>query len=750
MLALGTLPLKTLGVHKVLRKGSSVSSQRNMLHALPNGAQALVSYSAEIGYTDYSCLVSLQTDIMLALRYCTTGSLMPKIGKYRYTNDFSDSIKYIENQYAATKERVRVVLDSETLGTDRHSPNGYIVSLQLTVKVGISDVIVFKDRAASKAVMGTKLWDQLHWLLTSEKVTLIAANGKYDFTWANTFWDLPLPVNFMFDTTLVGSLLDENRSNSLNTHAKLETDMGGYDDAFNQKYDKARMDLALADDPAHFLTYAGGDTDACYRVAGRFREQLLKDEKLTKFYTRILHPAARAYEEVEQIGWYVDVPYYEYLKDELEVEIVQVTAHLEEIIGGRLCAKHRDKDTGKINFTKASLLMDFMFSPTGLDLKPKMMTAGGANRDPQPSTAYDHLKMFSDDEKAGPFVTLWKQYQSAQRTLGTYVISYDKHGQVDGGFLSHLRSDGRFHPNYFMYSGYDDWNDSEGGAVTGRLSVKDPAIQTIPAHTIWAERIRRAFIASPGYVILAPDYSQGELRIAACRANEATMIDAYKKGIDLHALTGSRVSGYSWEAFQQLKKDDLKLWESIRQRGKPCNFGLIYGQREEGFMVYAINNYGVPMTIEQATDYREGFFTLYSGLSDWHEAEIKHARQHGYVRSPLGRIRHVPMIYSPDRFMYSRAKRQAINSPIQSTLSDMSLWAAAIMWKRGMTKQVPVWGMVHDQTLLFAKEDRWEADAKATREVMENLPFHEVGWKPQLDFPVDIKVGPNLGDLKKI
>lgn len=733
----------------MLRKAASIQSQRNILHALPNGAKCLVSYSAEIGHTDYSCFIDLQTDAALAVRYINTGSLAPKLGAYRYVNDFSDAIDYIKTRYAATGEPVRVTHDTETLGMDRHHPAAYFVSLQLTVKKGASDVIAFRSReeCLERMQKGSTLWAQLEWLFTTPMVKLIFANGKYDACWHNTLVKLPLPTNFCFDSTIVGSLLDENRSNSLNTHTKIYVpELGGYDDAFNQKWDKSRMDLALAGDPQGFLVYAGGDTDAAYQVAEKERDELLQDGKLTNFYVKILHPGARAFETVEQVGWCVDIPYYEHLKDELDTEVAQLDVRLREIIGGRLVQRHADKDTGVINFTKPSLLVDFMFSPSGLNLKPKIMTESSG----KPSTAYDHLKMFSDDEDAKEFITTWKQYQAAQRTKNTYVVSYDKHGNIDGGFLSHLRADGRFHPNFFMYSGYDDWNDDEGGAVSGRLSVKDPAIQTIPKHTVWAERIRRAFIAPPGHRVYAPDYSQGELRIAACRANDETMIQAYLEGIDLHALTGSRVSGYTWDAFCELKKTNEKLWESIRQRGKPCNFGLIFGQREEGFMIYAQNKYNVPMTLEEATEYRNGFFALYNRLPAWHDREIKHAYRHGYVRSDLGRIRHVPMIHSPDRFLQSRARRQAINSPIQSVLTDMMVWAIAILWQRGVFKYAPIFGTVHDQALQLVREDHWEEDVRVTKEVMENLPFHEVGWKPQLSFPVDGAIGPNLGDLKKI
>src|SRR6185295_9889753 len=115
------------------------------------------------------------------------------------------------------------------------------------------------------------------------------------------------------------------------------------------------------------------------------------------------------------------------------------------------------------------------------------------------------------------------------------------------GFLEHLRSDGRFHPSYFLYVG-DRHDKDEGGAKTGRLSCKAPAFQTIPKHTKWAKRIRRCFPAPPGYVVVERDYSQGELRVIACIADETNMIAAYRQGKDLHAKTAGPFRGYDYDA----------------------------------------------------------------------------------------------------------------------------------------------------------------------------------------------------------
>lgn len=732
-MALGGDALKLLADAKVIPKNRSINSLRNRPFPMPGGGHVLISYSTSILDVDYGKFVDLQTDVVAACRFVKTGDFMPKVGAYRYVNDFSEAIEWIMRQ----KQPVVVALDTETLGLDPYALEGYIESIQITYKKGAADVIRFRNKLNCERVNDTigdglkGLWHQIQWLLTSDKVRLRGANLKYDLNWIAKHWGITTCTNYNFDTTIVGSILDENRSNSLTVHSKLFSDIGGYDDAFNQKYDKSRMDAVPDED---FLTYSGGDTDACYQASEAMKVELLKDKKLFNFYDKILHPAARAYERVERVGWCVDIPYYRDLRDEIETDVARLTKEAKEILGGALVAKHTKKKEGTLNISKAALLTDFFFSPRYLGLKPKMFT----EKDHDPSTAMEHLMMFKDEPKAAPLVALLKEYTSATKTLGTYVT----------GFMSHIREDGKWHPNYFLFSGMDEV-ETEGGAVTGRISVKDPAIQTIPKHTKWAKRLRRAIIAPPGHIILSNDYSQGELKIAACLAYEETMLAAYMNGIDLHAVTAARLAGYEFDDFLALKESNPDLFEEIRYLGKAGNFGLIYGMGAEGFMNYAIANYGVEMTLEEAEKNRDAFFDLYPGLIAWHKEYKSRARKQGFMRSPLGRIRHLSMLHSREGGVVAKELRRAINSPVQATLSDMALWATGLMVKRNTFDIAPVFGMVHDQLLSYVPEDNWEAIATERKELMENLPFDQVGWEPQLRFTVDTEIGSNLGDLKK-
>jgi DNA polymerase I-like protein with 3'-5' exonuclease and polymerase domains len=545
--------------------------------------------------------------------------------------------------------------------------------------------------------------------------------------------------NFKFDTTLVGSLLDENRSNGLDIHCKIYAqDLGGYSDVFDKTVDKSRMDKVA---PATLLPYAAGDADATLRVSQVEKAELLKDPALTSFYVNIMHPAARAFEIVEQGGVFVDLERYKELRADLNTEILHLTGEARKVIGGRVWAKHYDMTKpGSMNLMKASMLTDFMFSPMGLNLTPKVMTAGGEDgtKEKKPSTALDHLLMFEDVPEAHAFVSLLKDYASATKTLQTYV----------DGFMKHLRSDGRYHPSYYFFAGNKD--EGDGGTNTGRLSCKDPAFQTLPKHTKWAKRLRLCFLAPPGMLVAERDYSQGELKVIACIANEPTMIEAYKKGLDLHVITSGNFAGYSYEQMMVMKKVDKEQFDAIRQLGKAGNFGLIYGMSGDGFFIYAVVNYGVKdLTKEMAYAFRDGFFQTYQQLPVYHQQYKAFAKMHGHVRSPLGRIRHLPLINSSKNEIRSKAERQAINSPVQGCLSDMLLWTVALEEKQGLSAQAPCFGAIHDAAYNYVPEDKAESWGKASIQVMENLPFEIVGWQPQLKFTADLKLGPSMGELKE-
>lgn len=735
LLCLGDHAKPLLQAAGIIPKSRTTTFLRGQTYALPNGTPIRFSYSAGIVDFDYAKYVDLLMDTKLAFRMARTGTIDPPAANYKYVDDFSELIADIEAKFEKTGKPVDMAFDTETTGFDAlalptiEHPGAYLVCLQFTILAGTAYVLHLPSRQSEIEVLA-KLRDQLVWLLNSPKISMRAANGKFDLNWM--FFRTGIEcTNFKFDTTAVGSLLDENRSNSLNMHAKVYTDMGGYDDRFNAEVDKSKMWLVPKE---KMLPYAGGDPDATLQVADAEKKLLLQDKKLTDFYVNLLHPALRAFEAVERGGVCVDMGAYKELESDLRKEIEAQAKRCAKVMGGRVVAKYTDHmKPGGISLTPACIT-DFMFGPMGLNLKPLKVTA----KNESASTAMDHLMMFKDHPHAKEFVEAYGEYASATKMMSTYVT----------GFQKHIRSDGRFHPTYWLFAG--DKEEGEGGTNTGRLSCRDPAFQTIPKHNKFAKAIRRCFPAPEGFLVLENDYSQGELKIIACLANEENMIHAYQNNMDLHVLTAGRFAGFSYEEMMQMQIDDVDRYDEIRQLGKAGNFGLIYGMGVDGFMVYAENNYGVQLAHQEAAAFRTGFFESYPRLIDYHTQYKAFARKHGFVRNPLGRVRHLPLINSSRQDIRSKAERQAINSPVQGALSDLMIWTFAEAWKRGWHKEAPMFGNVHDAMYTYIPEDNAEKYAQRQKELMENLPTDKLGWTPQLKFTTDGKVGPNMADLKKM
>lgn len=725
--------LATLTSMGITPKGRTISSLREK-PLMIGPAHLLLTFDPSIVSRDYARLPDIQWDTKLAVRLHTTGSTAPNIGDYSYVESLHNVIEVIEAKYAATNKPVNVACDLETLGLDEINPEAWIIAASFTVEKGKSEVLYFEKGEAPVAPPPWEddlsamdywqaLWSQIYWILTSEKVSIRGANFKFDSRWIVEKWGIYC-TNHKFDTLLVGSLLDENRSNSLKLHIKLFTDMGGYEEAMG-KHDMGRLDLVPK---ADLLPYVGGDTDGTYRVADIFREELLKDRRLANFYVKLLHPSSKVFEQMERNGVCVDKPYYDQLQGELTVEIERLNEAMLGLLPNSIRIKHKDSIDEAFaegrNPLKPSILKEYLFTKRGLNLKPQVFT----EKTKEPSTSLDHLMMFEDVPEAAAFVSLLREHGSASKTLSTYVI----------GFLKHLRADGKFHPSTMLFrGGYGD-KDKDSGANTGRTSMKDPAMQTISKHTKWAKRLRRAYVTPAGMTYLELDFSQGELRIAAVVAKEPTMLEAYHHGFDLHAITAAAMNGYEFEEFMLLPED---VRDELRSGGKAGNFGLLYGMQSAGFRQYAYTTYGVVMTEQEATARRDGFFSKYSRLLEWHSECKAFAHANEHIRSPLGRVRHLPLINSGDREMVAQAERQSINAGIQSTLSDMMQLSMVLIdreYGHGIIKMAM---MTHDSLGVYVPIEDEELWARRLKDIMENLPLKEYfGWEVPIIFPVDAQV----------
>ena len=716
LLLMGSGPFNYLVEGGVVGKKQKMGSAREKVFQYL-GYPTLVTYDVGILAISPERRPEMTWDLNLAIRLEKTGGLNPQLGKYEWVSDYSQLVSKIEA--CAEGEYVDVSCDLETIGLDEFAPEARILTISFTHEVGSSQVYLVPATGIDPAVK-----EQIRTILTHPRVKMLGANFKYDSRWIYKHWNI-VCTNQKFDTQLVGGLLDENRINSLNLHTKIYSpELGGYDDEFNRKYDKSRMDLVPLPD---LLDYAGGDTDAVLRIYGPLKKDLLKDPQQTRFYTRLLHPASLVFRKLESRGVQVNAKRYEELEVEAKEEIAQLHKECFEMIPRKIRLKYDDN----LSLTRDVILKDYLFTTQGLNLKPTVFTA----KENKPSTAWNHLKLFADHPDAGPFIKKLKAFKAVSKTLSTYIT----------GFKHHVRSDGMFHPSYIMVrSSYGD-DDDDAGTNTGRMSCKDPAYQTIPKRTSWAKRLRSVYDCPPGKVIVKLDFSQGELRIMADQADVRAMLQAYKDGLDLHAITACSINNITLEYLYSLSDDVI---EKLRSGAKAGNFGLIYRISVEGFVQFAANSYGVYLTLDEAADFVDKFFAKYPEVHDYHESQVAFAQKHLYVRNPMGRVRHLTMINSSDSMIRGQQERQSINAPIQGCLSDMMLLLMVLIDRE--RPDIWMFGNTHDSLEMYLDVDTWQYDVKLIKGIAENLPLSDFGWTPKVNFVVDFEYSDvNLAQVKK-
>ena len=241
--------------------------------------------------------------------------------------------------------------------------------------------------------------------------------------------------------------------------------------------------------------------------------------------------------------------------------------------------------------------------------------------------------------------------------------------------------------------------------ATGRLSSSEPNIQNIPIRTEEGRKIRRAFVAEPGHLLLSADYSQIELRLAAHVADIPELKRAFREGIDIHALTASEVFGVPLDQMDPL----------TRRRAKAINFGIIYGISAFGLG----NQIGVPQY--EAAEYIRAYFDRFPAIRAYMERIKTEARRAGYVETIFGRKCFIPGIRDANPARRAGAERQAINAPLQGSAADIIKRAMgrlpAALAAAGLKARMLL--QVHDELLFEAPEAEVEATARLVKEVME-------------------------------
>ncbi len=302
-----------------------------------------------------------------------------------------------------------------------------------------------------------------------------------------------------------------------------------------------------------------------------------------------------------------------------------------------------------------------------------------------------------------------------------FIIDYRQVAKLKStycdGLFAVIEADGRIHSNF-----------TQTVTVTGRISSTEPNMQNIPVRTALGREMRKMFIAKEGCVLIDADYSQIELRVLASIAEDEKMIDAFKNGEDIHTVTAAQVLGI----------DAADVTPGQRSSAKAVNFGIVYGIGE-----YSLSQ-DIHVSVKEAKQYIANYLEKYSGVREYMERIKEQAKEDGYVKTLMNRIRYIPELKSSNFNVRAFGERVALNTPIQGTAADIIKLAMVRVHKRLAAEKLSskLILQVHDELIIEAPIEEKERAADILREEMENAAELKVPLK------VDLSTGKSWYDAK--
>jgi len=425
-------------------------------------------------------------------------------------------------------------------------------------------------------------------------------------------------------------------------------------------------------------------------MTGRLAATLRKEAdglNLSRVYEQIDLPLVPVLARMEQAGVQIDIGALATMSTKLEREAASKAREIYDLAGV------------EFNINSPKQLGDVLFNRLSL---PKPVKYGKGRTI---STAVDVLEGLAIDHAVARLVL---EYRQLTKLKSTYVDALP-------ALIN--PSTGRVHTTF-----------GQTGTSTGRLSSTNPNLQNIPIRTELGREIRAAFIAEPGHVLLAADYSQIELRLLAHFSGDPLLVEAYRRGDDIHTLTASQVFGVP----------PLMVTSDHRRQAKVVNFGIVYGLSPFGLS----QQLGIEPS--EAKQFIQAYFDRYSGVQRFIDRTLDEARREGRVKTLFGRVRPIPDINSKNSNQRGFAERTAVNTPLQGTAADLIKLAMIQidkeMHERKMRSRMTL--QVHDELVFDVLESEVDAVKTLVREHMENVH--------KLDVPllVEMGVGKNWRDLK--
>ncbi len=436
------------------------------------------------------------------------------------------------------------------------------------------------------------------------------------------------------------------------------------------------------DDPQHMLDFFGQTYDSlavALRVCWDFCERGLKERGLNSLYFDIELPLVRVLYEMERNGIRINTDLLTSLGPKYRAEIEAIKARVFHHAGG------------EFNLNSPKQLASVLFDGLGLD----------DSRNKKHSTNVDVLEALRGSH---PIIDEILRYRTIAKLNSTYIE----------GMRGYLSSDGKIHTQF-----------NQTSTVTGRLSSNEPNLQNIPVRTQEGKELRKMFIASEGCKLVSADYSQIELRLLAHYSNDKVLVNAYKQGKDIHAITAAQIFGVPLDY----------VTDEMRRSAKAVNFGIIYGISPYGLA----QNLGI--SANRAREYIDRYFIMYPTIKQFLDSSVEEYKRTGKVTTLLGRIRNFEVSESAKNQKFT--ERAAMNMPLQGTSSDIIKLAMLAVdeeiKKRGLKAKIVL--QIHDELILDTPIDEVEQVKGILKQRMENV------IKLNVPLIVDVAAGDSWFDV---
>ena len=422
-------------------------------------------------------------------------------------------------------------------------------------------------------------------------------------------------------------------------------------------------------------------------------KQLLELGRVKDVYEKIERPLIPVLRGMEEHGVLIDPNVLQGLAKDYRTELESFEKQIYEAAGHAF------------NISSPKQLGDVLFDELALIPERAKKTAGG-----QRSTRESELEKIRD---LHPIVGQILEYRELKKLLSTYIDTLppmlDKEHRLHAEFL-------------------------QAGTTTGRMASQNPNLQNIPLHSERGRAIRRAFIAPPGSTLVALDYSQIELRLAAILSGDGKLCSIFREGRDVHREVAAMVFGVGHD----------KVDSEMRRRAKVINFGILYGMGVNALKVQ------LSSTTAEAHQFLDDYFHTFTTLAEYLEKTKGFARKHGYTETLFGRRRQFPEMKSTLPYVRAQAERMAINAPIQGTQADIIKLAMveidAMLIKKGVRNDAHLLLQVHDELVFEIKNEQLPALAERIKDIMERvMAGQETHGVPIL---AQMKTGPDWGTLE--